>query len=124
MTEEEIQALQDEVESTRSELEGVKTELEAKVTYSTELEQTVADRDAEITTLKQTVAGNEAEKEALGVSIRNEVQRSIDDLTDSYTQAVDAYKAVVVTANPTVPSEPIAGDTSMPLTSLWRVPKP
>lgn len=118
MTEEEVQALQTELDTTRAELEEVRAqnetlsqELEVKVTYSTELEQTVVERDTEITTLKQIVSDNEADKEALGVSIRNETQRSIDDLTDSYTQAVNAYKAVVVSANPTVPAELITGDT-------------
>lgn len=111
MTEEEVQALQTELEGVRAENETLSQELEVKVTYSTELEQTVVERDTEITTLKQIVSDNEADKEALGVSIRNETQRSIDDLTDSYTQAVNAYKAVVVSANPTVPAELITGDT-------------
>ena len=111
MTEEEVQALQTELDGVRAENETLSQELEVKVTYSTELEQTVVERDTEITTLKQIVSDNEADKEALGVSIRNETQRSIDDLTDSYTQAVNAYKAVVVSANPTVPAELITGDT-------------
>lgn len=118
MTEEEVQALQAELDTTRTELEGVKAEketitqeLEAKATTITALEQAAAERDSEIVTLKQTASEHEAEKEALGVSIRAETQRSIDDLTDSYTQAVDAYKALVSSANPTVPGELITGDT-------------
>jgi len=111
MTDEEVQALNTELESTRTELEGIKaeketlsSELETKGAAITELEQAVATKDSTLVTLT-------AEKEALGVSIKAESQRTIDDLTDSYNLAVTAYKTALSHINPAVPGELITGDT-------------
>lgn len=129
MTEEEIKALQAELEGIKAELVTTKTDLDTtkaelqgakdifveKETAFTELEQSVAAKDAEIVTLKQTVSTGEADKATLALTIKAETQsfseRRINDLTDSYTEAVSAYKAVVASANPAVPVQLITGDT-------------
>jgi chromosome segregation ATPase len=114
MTDEEIQALQTELESTRTELEGIKAEretlindLEARSASNIALEQELADKvveneslSASITELEQKVADKQSE-----------TQRIIDDLTDSFTKAVFAYKTAISQANPGVPGELITGDT-------------
>jgi chromosome segregation ATPase len=103
MTEEEIQALQTELEAVKAdkvtlanELESFRSSFGAKENAITELEQAVANITAE----RDTLASTDAER-----------QRAITDLTDSYTQAVAAYKSAVAQANPSVPGELIAGDT-------------
>lgn len=125
MTEEEIKALQAELEGIKAELVTTKTDLDTtkaelqgakdifveKETAFTELEQSVAAKDAEIVTLKQTVSTGEADKATLALTIKAETQQAVTDLTDSYTEAVSAYKAVVASANPAVPVQLITGDT-------------
>ena len=75
VNDEEIKALQDELEATKG-------ELETKVATVSELEQAIAARDSEISTLKQSTA-----------------------------ETVASYKAMVVQANPGVMEELITGDT-------------
>lgn len=126
MTDEEVQALQAELETTRTELESIKAEkeglaasLEGQKAYVATFDQTVADKDTEIATLKQSfiqmVKDKEAEKATLALTIKAETQsfseRRIKDLTASYSEAVSAYKAVLSSANPAVPVHLITGDT-------------
>ena len=110
MTEEEVQALQTELETTRTEMESVKAEketlagemetilasgkdAEARVT---ELEQVIATRDSDIVTLKQAVVESDGK---------------FDSVNDRLKNAVVAYKAVVVQANPYITEELITGNT-------------
>jgi uncharacterized coiled-coil protein SlyX len=83
-----------EVATTRiAELEqliaGKERELGAKDSRITELEQAVADRDSQIAALNQSLA----------------------ELESRLSQAVEAYRALVVKANPAVPEELISGDS-------------
>jgi len=103
MTDEEIQALQDELkvageelDSLRAEKETLISELATKNTCVTELEMAVSEKDNEITTLKQTVVDDNGKFEALN---------------ESLSQAVAAYKTLVVKANPGVIEELITGNT-------------
>jgi uncharacterized coiled-coil protein SlyX len=66
---------------------GKDTELAAKDLRLSELEQALASRDNEIVALKQTLA----------------------ELETRLSQAVEAYRALVVRANPAVPEELISG---------------
>ena len=76
-----------------------------------EINGTLTEKDTRITELEQTLSTTVAEKETLASS-HAETQRAITDLTDSYTQAVSAYKTALVQANPSVPVELITGDTT------------
>ena len=103
MTEEEIETLQAELESIKGEVEGLKaeketlvSELETKGAAITELEQVIVTKDSDIVTLKQAIAESDGK---------------FDSLNDKLKNTVVAYKAVVVQANPTVPTELITGDT-------------
>jgi len=103
MTEEEIQALQDELKVAGEELDSLKaekaalvSELETKNTRMAELEMAVSDKDSQIATLKQTVVDDNQKLEALN-----------EDLS----QAVAAYKTLVVKASPGVIEELITGST-------------
>jgi len=103
MTDEEIQALQDELKATREELDSLKAEkqaiageLETRNNRITEVETAVSEKDSEIATLKQTVVDDNQKFEALN---------------ESLSQAVTAYKTVVVKANPGVVEELITGNT-------------
>jgi len=64
-------------------------ELAAKDSRIAELEQAVADRDSQIAVLNQSLA----------------------ELESRLSQAVEAYRALVVKANPAVPEELIVGDS-------------
>jgi len=64
-------------------------ELAAKDSRISELEQAVADKDSQIADLNQSLA----------------------DIESGLSQAVAAYRALVVKANPAVPEELISGDT-------------
>lgn len=64
-------------------------ELAAKDSRIAELEQIIADRDNQIVALKQ----------------------SVTDLDNRLSQAVSAYRALVVKSNPGVPEELITGDS-------------
>ena len=103
MTDEEIQVLQDELKATREELDALKAEkgtlvgeLETGNNRITELEMAVSEKDSEIATLKQTVVDDNQKFEALN---------------ESLSQAVAAYKTLVVKANPGVIEELITGNT-------------
>ncbi len=103
MTDEEIQALQDELTAAREELDSLKAEkgplvneLETKNTRITELEAAFSEKDSEIATLKQTVVDDNQKSGALN---------------ESLSQAVAAYKTLVVKANPSVIEELITGNT-------------
>ena len=122
LTEEEVKALQTELESSKTELEAARTEIQgvkdiyaAKETAYTKLEQSVTAKDEEISTLKQTVSTGEADKATMALAIKSETQsfseRRIKELTDSFNDAVSAYKGVVAAANPAVPVHLITGDT-------------
>lgn len=118
MTEEEIKALQTELETAKALLETAKTELQVskdsfteKETAYTELEQSVTGKDEEIATLKQTASTVEADKATMALTIKAETQQAVKDLTDSFNQAVAAYKLAVSNANPAVPVHLITGDT-------------
>jgi uncharacterized coiled-coil protein SlyX len=65
------------------------SELAAKDSRITELEQAVASRESQITALNQSLA----------------------ELESRLSQAVEAYRALVVKANPAVPEELITGDS-------------
>ena len=110
MTEEEIQTLQAELDSSRvqareleAELEGLKAEketlageLETKGAAITELEQVIVTKDSDIVTLKQAIVESDGK---------------FDSLNDELKNAVVAYKAVVVQANPYITEELITGNT-------------
>ncbi len=103
MTDEEIQALQVELESTKAELEGVRadkgtlaSELDTKGAAIAELEQVIASKDNDITTLKQAVGKSD---------------EVLTNVGDSLAQAVSSYRALVVQANPDVLDELISGDS-------------
>jgi chromosome segregation ATPase len=103
MTDEEIQALQDELKAAKEELDSLKAEkdalinkLETKDTCLTELETAVSEKDSEIATIKQTVVDDNQKFEALN---------------ENLSQAVAAYKTLVVKANPGVIEELITGNT-------------
>ena len=103
MTDEEIQTLQDELKAAKEEFDGLKAEKEALVgeletgnNRITELEMAVSEKDSELATFEQTVADDNQKFKALN---------------ESLSQAVAAYKTVVVKANPGVIEELITGDT-------------
>ena len=110
MTEEEVQALQTELETTRTELDSIKADketltgeletilargkdAEARVT---ELEQVIVTRDSALVTLKQAASESDV--------VASEAKQSL-------ANAVSAYKAVVVQANPYITEELITGNT-------------
>jgi uncharacterized coiled-coil protein SlyX len=64
-------------------------ELELKDSRLAELEQAVADRESQIATLKQSLA----------------------ELETRLSQAVEAYRALVIKANPAVPEELVSGES-------------
>ena len=103
MTDEEIQTLQDELKVTGEELDSLKaekaalvSELETRNTRITDLEMAASEKDSEIATLKQTVVDDNQKLEAVNEDI---------------SQAVAAYKTIVVKANPGVIEELITGNT-------------
>jgi chromosome segregation ATPase len=103
MTEEEIQTLQAELESIKGEVEGLTaeketlaSELETKGASITELEQVIVTKDGDIVTLKQAASESDV--------IASEAKQSL-------ANAVVAYKAVVVQANPYITEELITGNT-------------
>ena len=103
MTDEEIQALQDELKVAGEELDSLKaekktlvSELETQNARITELEAANSEKDSEIATLKQTVVDDNQKFEALN---------------ENLSQAVTAYKTLVVKANPGVIEELITGNT-------------
>ncbi len=103
MTDEEIQVLQDELKTMREELDGLKVEKEALIgeleagnSRITELERAVSERDSEIATFEQTVADD---------------NQRLRVLNESLSQAIAAYKTVVVKANPSAIEEFITGNT-------------
>jgi uncharacterized coiled-coil protein SlyX len=61
-----------------------------------ELEQALAERDEQINTLKQSVA---------------ELEAKVTELADSRSQALASYRALVISSNPDLPEELIAGDS-------------
>jgi hypothetical protein len=86
----------DEMEGLRHENDALTREIESRGAAVIRLEQSLATKDSEIVTLKQ--ASGEAEGK-------------LGDLGQVLAQAVAAYKALVVQANPGVLAELIAGDT-------------
>ncbi len=110
MTEEEIQTLQAELDSSRvqareleAELEGLTaekralaSELETKGAAITELEQVIVTKDSDIVTLKQAASESDV---------------TLSEAKQSLANAVVAYKAVVVQANPYITEELITGNT-------------
>ena len=122
LTEEEIKALQTELETTKAELVTAKADmgvldaaLVEQKAYVATFDQTLSAKDTEIATLKQTVSTGEADKATMALTIKAESQsfseRRIKELTDSFNDAVSAYKGVVAAANPAVPVHLITGDT-------------
>ena len=98
MTDEEIQTLQDELKAAKEELDGLKVEkdeMETRNNRVTELEMAVNEKDSQIATLEQTVADDNQKFKAFN---------------ESLSQAVAAYKTVVVKANPGVTEELITGN--------------
>jgi uncharacterized coiled-coil protein SlyX len=61
-----------------------------------ELEQVLAERDEQINTLKQSLA---------------ELETKLAELADSRSQVLASYRALVVSSNPDLPEELIAGDS-------------
>ena len=103
MTEEEIQTLQTELESTRTELERVKGELEMATGRITGFETLIAEKDAELASRASRIS-------ELETSLAESTNK-VNTLNESLAQAVTAYKATIVKANPGIPSELITGDT-------------
>jgi uncharacterized coiled-coil protein SlyX len=69
--------------------------LAEKGSQISELEQALAERDEQINTLKQSVA---------------ELETKLTELADSRSQALASYRALVISSNPDLPEELIAGD--------------
>jgi uncharacterized coiled-coil protein SlyX len=85
-------------------------ERESAATRIAELEQLVAQKeselatkDARITELEQAAASRDNELAALN--------QSLTELESRLSQAVEAYRALVVKANPAVPAELISGES-------------
>jgi len=93
----------DEIEATGDEIDGLKQENEA-------LAREIKSRDATIIRLEQALAGKDSEIAALKQAL-DEAERKISELGKALPQAVAAYKALVVQANPGVLAELITGDT-------------
>jgi uncharacterized coiled-coil protein SlyX len=85
-------------------------ELESAATRVVELEQLVANKESElalkdsrISELEQAVASEDNQIAAL--------KQSLAELESRLSQAVEAYRALVVKANPAVPEELVSGDS-------------
>jgi uncharacterized coiled-coil protein SlyX len=72
------------------------TTLAEKGSRISELEQALAERDEQINTLKQSVA---------------ELETKLTELADSRSQALASYRALVISSNPDLPGELIAGES-------------
>jgi uncharacterized coiled-coil protein SlyX len=70
--------------------------LAEKSSQLSELEQALTERDEQITSLKQSVA---------------ELETKLTELTDSRSQALASYRALVISSNPDLPEELIAGES-------------
>ena len=97
-----VPAFPDELKAAKEKLDGLKVEKEALVgemetrnNRVTELEMAVSEKDSQIATLEQTVADDNQKFKAFN---------------ESLSQAVAAYKTVVVKANPGVIEELITGN--------------
>ena len=102
MTEKE-QENTDELEAAGDNMEELKQKNEA-------LTRELKSRDATIIRLEQALAGKDSEIAALKQALE-EAERKLDDLGKALSQAVAAYKALVVQANPGVLAELIIGET-------------
>ena len=103
MVTEKEQGNTDELEVTGDELEELKQDKEA-------LTREIKSRDATIIRLEQALAGKDGEIVALKETL-DEAERKLADLGKALAQAVAAYKALVVQANPGVLAELITGET-------------
>ncbi|MBA7542282.1 hypothetical protein ES705_34602 [subsurface metagenome] len=92
----ELKVTGEELDSLKAEKAALVSELETRNTRITELETVVSEKDSEIATLKQTVVDDNQKLEAVNEDV---------------SQAVAAYKTIVVKANPGVIEELITGNT-------------
>ena len=86
----------DEMEGLKSENEALTREIKARDATIIKLERVIASKDSEIVAMKQAL---------------DEAEQKLADLGKALAQAVAAYKALVVQANPGVLAELIAGGT-------------
>jgi uncharacterized coiled-coil protein SlyX len=70
--------------------------LAEKSSQLSELEQALAERDEQLNSLKQSVA---------------ELEAKLAELADSRSQALASYRALVISSNPDLPEELIAGES-------------
>jgi predicted RNase H-like nuclease (RuvC/YqgF family) len=94
--EEELKAAGDETEQLRRDKETLSLELKARDGTIIRLEQALAAKDSEIAALKQSL---------------DETEGNLAEMGKALPQAVAAYKALLVQANPGVLAELITGDT-------------
>ncbi len=87
---------EDELDGLRKEKESLLSELEARGTAIRRLEQAIADKDGELTSLKQTMA---------------ESDRRIAELNDALAVAVSSYKERVIEQSPAMLAELVTGST-------------
>lgn len=94
--EEELTELKSQLETEQQ----ARADAEAKLT---EINGTIGKKDSRITEL-------EAETNALKLVVEGNTHK-FSSLQESLTQAVSAYKAIILKANPSIPEELITGDT-------------
>ena len=92
----EVESGGDELDSLKQENESLARELESRHATIMRLEQALASKDSEIADLEQSL---------------DEVKRALDELGKALTQAVAAYKELVVQANPGILAELVTGDS-------------
>lgn len=91
-----LEAIRNELEGLKRQNETLARQLEARDATISKLEQAMARKDGEVTTLKETVTGAEMK---------------LNELNQALSQAVASYKAKVVESNPGLLAELITGDT-------------
>lgn len=87
---------QESGEELGSQLAQKEAALVEKNSRISELEQALAKRDEQINSLKQSLA---------------ELEAKLSELEDSRSQAIASYRALVISSNPDLPEELIAGDS-------------
>ncbi len=110
MTEEEIQTLQAELDSSRVQTRELEAELKGLTAEKGTLASELETKGAAITELEQIIVTKDNELEQV-IAVSRSSEQSEEAAKQSLANAVSAYKAVVVQANPHITEELITGNT-------------
>ncbi len=110
MDENEIKAIQDELTAAKGELETLKGEKEAAAAELEQLKGRLAERDAAFSPLREELGQLKGELTAKDTELRT-LGETTSALGDSLTQAITAYKGLVIHSSPGLTPQLITGET-------------